>query len=184
MKKLVYLFFLAGILTGLASCNSAKKESENRNASGMLLQDSSVHGLQRMQVSKADVEIQYKGKTYRSSITRTPDEELPRVVSEMGDTYADNKIVLRLQRDGREVFNKTFTKADFASLIGQEFLSKSILEGMVYNKTSPEGILYAASICYPQTDLYVPVTITITADGKMSMRKDELMEDIYESDSI
>lgn len=186
MKKFVYLFLLSGVLSGLAACSGSKKESENRNASGMLLQDSAdVHGIQRMQVSKVGVDIEYKGKKFHSSIQRTPNDDLTPVVSEMGETYADNQIVLRLQREGQEIFSKTFTKTDFASLVGQEFLSKSILEGMVYNKTSPEGILYAASICYPQTDLYVPITIIITADGKMSMRKDELLEDVYDTtDSI
>lgn len=50
-------------------------------------------------------------------------------------------------------------------------MAKSILEGIVYDKTTPEGIVYAASICYPQTDLYVPISITISPDGKISMKK-------------
>jgi hypothetical protein len=30
----------------------------------------------------------------------------------------------------------------------------------------------------------VPVSITITADGGMSLKKEELMEDVYSEDSI
>ena len=51
--------------------------------------------------------------------------------------------------------------------------------------TSPEdqkmgkGIVYAASVCYPQTDLYVPLSITVTADGKMSIKKVDMLEDDY-----
>lgn len=57
------------------------------------------HGLQRMQVSKSETNITFKGKEYHSVISRTPDEELPLVTSEMGDTYVDNKIQLRLTRN-------------------------------------------------------------------------------------
>ncbi|MEO5097471.1 DUF4738 domain-containing protein, partial [Bacteroides thetaiotaomicron] len=45
--------------------------------------------------------------------------------------------------------------------------------------TTPEGIVYAASVCYPQTDLYVPLSITVTADGKMSIKKVDMLEDDY-----
>ena len=55
---------------------------------------------------------------------------------------------------------------------------------MVYNKTTPQGIVYAASVCYPQTDLYVPISITITADGKMTMAREELLEEIYDEEGV
>ena len=76
-----------------------------------------------------------------------------------------------------------FTKKQFESLIGDDFMAKSILEGIVYDKTTPEGIVYAASICYPQTDLYVPISITISPDGKISMKKEELLEEVYDEDT-
>ena len=121
------------------------------------MQDSvDSRGLQRMQVSKAEVDIKFKGKDSHSFISRTPDENLPLVKNEMGNTFVDNKIQLRLTRGNEQVFNMTFTKKNFSSIVSDDFLSKSILEGMVYNKTTPQGIVYAASVCYPQTDLYVP----------------------------
>ena len=91
--------------------------------------------------------------------------------------YVDNKIVVRITRGGENVLNKTFTKNDFSSVVDAKFLSKSILEGIVYDKTTPQGIVYAASVCYPQTDLYMPLSITITADGKMSIQKVDMLEE-------
>ena len=136
-----------------------------------------------MQTSKSEIDIKFKGKDYRSFVSRTPDESLPHVTNEMGDTYMDNKIVLRLTRGGESVFNKTFTKNDFSSVGDADFLAKSVLEGIVYDKTTPQGIVYAASVCYPQTDLYVPLSITITADGKMSIQKVDMLEDAYEEET-
>ena len=81
------------------------------------------------------------------------------------------------------MLNKTFTKNDFSSVVDANFLSKSILEGIVYDKTTPQGIVYAASVCYPQTDLYMPLSITITADGKMSIQKVDMLEEDYDDEA-
>lgn len=182
MKKLIYLF-LVPVLAVIVSCGN-KNSNKNEGSLLAMLDSTDAHGLQRMQSSKAEVDIKFKGKEYHSLISRTPDEELSHVTSPSGDTYVDNKITLRLTRGSELVFNKTFTKHDFASVVGDDFLSKSILEGMVYNKTTPSGIVYAASVCYPQTDLYVPLSITITADGKMTILREEFLEEAYDVDSI
>ncbi len=129
-----------------------------------------AHGLQRMQTSKSETDFKFKGRDYHSLVSRTPDESLPHVSNELGDTYVDNKIVLH-DSGNENVLNKTFTKNDFSSVVDANFLSKSILEGIVYDKTTPQGIVYAASVCYPQTDLYMPLSITVTADGKMSIKR-------------
>ena len=180
MKKLIYLLLLP-LVVAVTACGgkvNSKKESV------LATQDSvDARGIQRMQTSKSEIDIKFKGKDYRSLVSRTPAESLPHVTNEMGDTYMDNKIVLRLTRGGESVFNKTFTKNDFSSVVDADFLAKSVLEGIVYDKTTPQGIVYAASVCYPQTDLYVPLSITITADGKMSIQKVDMLEDAYEEET-
>lgn len=181
MRKLIYLLCLL-LSVALASCGNNNK-SANDN-SGPLAQDSvDAHGLQRMQTSKAETDISFKGKEYHSQVSRTPDEELPHVTNEMGDTYVDNKIVLRLTRGGETIVDKVFTKNDFSSVVDADFLKKSVLEGIVYDKTTPQGIVYAASVCYPQTDLYVPLSITISSDGKMNIEKVEMLEDAFEEEN-
>ena len=165
------------------SC-SGKKDNQNEDRQVLLKDSTDARGLQRMQISKSERDIKYKGKDYHIFLLRTPNDSLPHVTSEQGDVYLDNQIVLKLTRGVEHIFSKTFTKKSFSSFVDDTFFAKSILEGMVYDKTTPEGIVFAASVSYPQTDLYVPISITITADGKMSMKKEELMEDAYAEDSI
>ena len=182
MRKLIYLLLLP-LVVSLAACSG--KNNKTNESSNVLAQDSiDAHGIQRMQDSKAEVDIKFKGKEYHSLVSRTPDESLSHVTNEMGDTYVDNKIVLRLTRGGETVLDKTFTKNDFTSVVDADFLSKSILEGIVYDKTTAEGIVYAASVCYPQTDLYVPLSITVSADGRMTIQKVEMLEDAYETEEM
>ena len=175
MKKLIYLLWLP-LAVALTACSG--KNGSSNNESVLATQDSvDVHGVQRMQTSNSETDFTFKGKEYHSVVSRTPDESLPRVASEMGDMYVDNKIVLHLTRGGATVLNKTFTKNDFSSVVDAAFLAKSVLEGIVYDKTTPQGIEYAASVCYPQTDLYVPLSITITDGGSISIKKVDILED-------
>lgn len=179
MKKYIYLLLLP-VTVMIVACGG--KKGKQGNDIQLVMQDSTdAHGLQRMQISESETDIRFKGKDYHSSVSRKPDESLPHVVSEMGDTYIDNRIVLRLARGKDQIFRKEFTKQDFAPYVDADFLSKAVLEGMVYDKTSAEGFIYAASVCYPQTDSYIPLSITISPDGKkMKIRKEDLLEEIYE----
>mgnify|MGYP003379019803 FL=1 len=181
MRKLIYGLLLCFAAVGLAACGGKKETTGNKS---MLAKMDSLDasGLQRMQVSRVETDVQFKGKTYRSVVVRTPDESLPHVSNEMGDTYVDNKIVLRLTQGNKKVVEKTFTKKDFASVVDAGFLAHSILEGIVYSKTSADGIVYAASVYYPQTDLYMPLSITVNAAGKIHIQKEDMLEEEYDSE--
>jgi hypothetical protein len=178
MKGRMHIGMLLAIM-GMAACTGDKdtaKESDTR----VLLRDSiDSHGIQRMQVSKAEQTITFGGKKYKSYVLRTPSDSLPRVKNDRGEVFADNTITLRLTRGNEKIFNKTFTKQSFSSLVDGAFMRRAVLEGMVFDKTTSKGFVYAVSVSYPQTDLYIPMSMTITPDGKMSVVKEELMEDIY-----
>lgn len=177
MKSIFYIFIALAILS---ACSSGNKETEKKDDTRVLMENvTDEQGVQRMQVSKAEQTVNFKGQDYHVSLVRTPDNELPMVKSEVGDMFVDNKITLQITHAGKQLFNRTFTKHDFASIAGNDFLKKSILEGMVFDKTTSEGLLFAVSISYPQTDLFFPISVTITPSGKMSMKREEIMEEFF-----
>ncbi|MCD8182830.1 MAG: DUF4738 domain-containing protein [Bacteroides sp.] len=180
MEKVIYgLVCMAAFM--FVACSSPKKS--DKDDVQVLMQDSmEMGGPQRMQMSETKATVTYKGKEYQSSVVRRPDESLPIVKDEQGEKFVDNVITLRITCNGKEVLNKVFTKASFASLVDAGFMKHAILEGLVYNKTTPQGIVYAVSISYPQTDLYAPLSLTVSADGKISMAKEEVLEDLYETE--
>lgn len=184
-ERMKNIFYLGAVMMALlcAACSSQKKNE--KDAMKVLMQDSAeVSGPQRMQVSDAKETISFKGKEYHSSVVRRSDESLPVVVNEQGEKFVDNRITLRITCGNRQVVDKVFTKESFASLVDARFLKHAVLEGLVFDKTAPGGLIYAASICYPQTDLYIPLRLTISTDGKISITRDELLEDVYETDSV
>lgn len=178
MKKLMYAGVLLVVAT-LVAC-TGNKDATKGNNTRVLLQDSiDSQGVQRMQPSKIEQDITFREATYHSLVQRTPDEDLPRVKNEQGDVFVDNTITLKLTRGGEKVFHKTFTKQDFSALVDAGFMKNAILEGMVFDKTTTQGFVYAVSVSYPQTDLYIPISVKIAPDGKMSMVKEELLEEVY-----
>ena len=184
MKLFFHSLVIFVLAISVAACTGKQKEQTNEEAVAFQIDSVDAHGVQRMQVSQTENTVELRGKKYHLFIRRTPADSLARIKNETGDTYMDNQIVLRITRDkGEKVFSKTFTKNSFSSIVDEDFLSKSILEGMVFDKITPEGLTFAASVSYPQTYLYFPITITIASSGKMSMKKEEAMEDTYEPEN-
>lgn len=166
------------MLFTLVGCTGKPKQPDEKQA--LQIDSVSSTGVQHMQVSRNEQDVKLKGRNYHLLIQRVPADSLPHVKNDMGDIYADNTITLRITRDkGEKVFSKTFTKQDFSSVVAANLLPQCILEGMVFDKTTPQGIVLAASISVPQTDLYVPVSITVSPDGKMTIVKEEEIEDTY-----
>ena len=167
---------LTAVLSGCGEQKKDSKEEEKR-----IFQIESVDeksGLQRMQVSRVNQEISCRGKKYKLSVERTPDEKLPHVKSNMG-LFVDNSIKVRIIRDnGTSLFEKTFTKNDFAGSLSAKYLKHSVLEGLVFDDVRTaenKEITLAASVSYPMTDLYIPFVLVISQDGKLSISKDEDM---------
>jgi hypothetical protein len=173
---------VAAVVATTQSCSGGKKTEENRTASGELLQEDSVDtNIRRMQLTSREYTANLGGKEYSIHITCAPDDNLPTVTSETDVRFADNRISLSISQADRKVLTREFTKQDFAQLLDEPFLRKAVLNGMVYSKTEGGKMVLAASCCYPQTDMCVPVIITVTPDGQLSMAKSDLLEDDYTS---
>ena len=179
MKR--FYLIIALVIVFFSSCKEEKKNKQEEEK--RIFQIESVDeksGLQRMQVSRIEQNIICRGKNFRLSVERIPDEKLPHVKSDMG-VFVDNVIKVRItQESGKSLFEKTFTKIDFASYLPEKFLKSSVLEGLVFDDVRTEEkkeITLAASVSYPMTDLYVPFTLVVTQNGKLSISKDEDIEE-------
>lgn len=181
MRKVYYLIAcsLGCFLMGCGGNRQSQAEEQRQ-----MFQIDSVDehtGIQRMQAMHIDQDIFCKEKKFHLIIDRVPANELPAVKSEMG-TFADNRITVRITREnGTSLFSKSFVKNDFAAHLTTEYLNHSVLEGVVFDdvKTADyKEITLAASVSYPMTDLYIPFTLVISQDGKLSLLKDEDMGEL------
>ena len=186
MKKFCILAIL--LCTICIGCSEKKQASEAERRQIFQIDSVDVQtGVQRMQVSKIEQDIQCYGKKFKLFIERTPCDTIPSVKSDMG-VFADNKIVVSLtSENGKKIFSKMFTKNTFASHLSSQFLTRSILEGIVLDDVrtaEDKKITLAASVSFPMTDLYVPFSIIISKEGNMSLIKDENMGTLPPDESL
>ena len=122
-------------------------------------------------------EVQWLGKNYQIEVKRLADDSLKMVKDETGQKFVDNRISLRIIRaDGSVFFSRGFTKAAFESLLDTDYRHTGILEGFVFDKVEGKNLFFAASVCHPQTDEYIPFVVTVSNLGEVGVKLDNLMD--------
>lgn len=118
-------------------------------------------------------DVQWLNKKYQVIVSRTADEGLPMVKDETGQEFVDNQISVRVIRsDGSVFFDKSFTKAAFNNYLNDDYSQTGILEGLVFDKVDGNQLVFAASVCHPQTDEYIPLILTVSNFGDVAIRPD------------
>lgn len=131
----------------------------------------------RMQDYQQNTDIQWLGKNYQVQINRTPDDSLRMVKDETGQQFVDNRITLRIIRaDGSVFFGRTFTKAAFDAQLDDDYRQTGILEGIVFDQVDGNNLVFAGSVSHPQTDEYIPLVITVSNFGDVTIKRDDQMD--------
>lgn len=118
-----------------------------------------------------------------SEIHRVADDSLAMVEDENGQKFVDNRITLTIKRsDGTVFFKKVFTKSNFNSYLDNDYRKTGILEGLVFDKVEGSAVKFAASVSHPQTDEYIPLVVTISKSGGVSISLDNQLDTSAEED--
>ena len=170
-KSVVALAFVGLITT---SCGKKKQHDD------IIVQETEVPQPQapiRMQDYKDVKDVQWLGKQYQVEVTRTACDSLAMVKDESGQQFVDNRIVLRvIRQDGTVFCTKTFTKSAFSACLNDDYRKTGILEGFVFDKAEGNHLFFAASVCHPQTDEYIPMVVTLSNFAEVGISKDQQME--------
>jgi hypothetical protein len=176
------IYGMAALLAVMAAGCSQKPKTTVEEDQQRVLQIDSVDthsGVQRMKVMQTEADFKLGSRSLHAVIVREPDDDAPQVKSDVG-TYVDNKVTLRLTRDGAAWVNRTLHKSDFAAHVsGESYASHFLFEGMVYDeeRTAAEHLpVFAASISVPMTDLYIPFIVRVSNGGEISISRDEDMD--------
>ena len=170
-KSVMALAFV-GLIT--ASCGKKKQHDD------IIVQETETPKPQapiRMQDYKDVKDVQWLGKQYQVEVTRTASDSLAMVKDETGQQFVDNRIVLKvIRQDGTVFCTKTFTKSAFNACLDDDYRKTGILEGFVFDKAEGNQLFFAASVCHPQTDEYIPMVVTVSNFGEVGIAKDQQME--------
>lgn len=158
----------------LASCGQKKQHDD------IIVQHTEAPKPQapiRMQDYKDVKDVQWLGKQYQVEVSRTADDSLRMVKDENGQKFVDNRIILKVIRTDGSVFcTKTFTKAAFDGCLDDDYRKTGILEGFVFDKAEGNQLFFAASVCHPQTDEYIPLIVTVSNFGEVGISRDQDLE--------
>ena len=167
---------MALAFVGLITVSCGKKKQHD----DIIVQETETpqpQGPIRMQDYKDVKDIQWLGKQYQIEVTRTADDSLKLVKDETGQQFVDNRITLRVIRTDGSIFcTKTFTKSAFDGCLDDDYRNTGILEGFVFDKAEGNQLFFAASVCHPQTDEYIPMVVTVSNFGDVGIAKDQQME--------
>ena len=171
-KKIIIALITMPLL--LSSCGKKKQHED------IIVQDIEAPKPQapiRMQDYRQSTDVQWLGKQYQIEVSRTASDSLDMVKDELGQQFVDNRIVLKVIRaDGSVFCTKTFTKAAFDSSLDDDYRKTGILEGFVFDKVEGNQLFFAASVSHPQTDEYIPIVVTLSNFGEVSISRDDTIE--------
>lgn len=190
MKSLQTLFIAAVAALAFSAC-SEKKPTNNIVAKKPVVKAPS--GPVKMQDSKFADEVQWNGKSCNVNIVRRADTSLPVITDDAGGKYYDNVIDIKIEANGGNdgtqgaelLFHKTFGKQDFASMVDAEYLKKSALLGIVFDRVEGDKIIFAASVGQPDvlSDDFVPMLVTVSRSGGMTISKDTRLDSDVEEET-
>ena len=139
----------AVVLTALLATSCGKKKQTN-DIIVPTVETPKPQGPVRMQPYDQTNDVQWLGKEYQVAINRVSCDSLPMVKDETGQQFIDNRITVRILRsDGSVFFSRVFTKADFVAHLDDDYRKTGILEGIVYDKTDGNNIIFAGSVSHP-----------------------------------
>ena len=171
-----YKSVLALTFVGLLATSCGKKKQHD----DIIVQETETPQPQapiRMQDYKDIKDVQWLGKQYQIEVSRTACDSLAMVKDETGQQFVDNRIVLRvIRQDGTVFCTKTFTKSAFSACLDDDYRKTGILEGFVFDKAEGNQLFFAASVCHPQTDEYIPMVVTLSNFAEVGISKDQQME--------
>jgi len=118
-------------------------------------------------------DVLWLGRDYQIDIQRTPDDSLKMVKDENGQKFVDNRITVSILRgDGSVFFRKTFTKSAFEDYLDDDYRRTGILEGIVFDRLEGDYVIFAGSVCHPQTDEYIPIVLSVSRMGDILIQRD------------
>ena len=161
-------FLIIGLgLVFLASCGPQKIEQEGSDQT-----DQDNDGVWELPNYAYSDTIMLGSHKVVYTITSEGVDDLPIVVDEDGVKYKDNRWQLVITKDGSQLFNRSFTKADFKSKLSEDFQKYGIMDGLRYNHAEEGKLYFNTCVSFPESDMSCPFLLIIGPDGSYTITPD------------
>jgi len=163
---------------GMAACGDKRNNnSEADEAVALQMAEDLSNVVVELNEFHVNGSVNYNGHEYAYTIERLPQDSVI-VVDEEGYKSRDNSIILTIQRDGANFFQRRFTRSAFHIRIDDSYYKQCILLGMNFDRTTEYGLRFIASIGKgSDSEDYKPYSVTIGPDGSTDITEHDLYED-------
>ena len=171
MKKILLIASCLALLT-IASCG--KKNKTEADATPKSLAAATTGGVNESTtpLNRTDT-LRIGGHVFEITTNRQTDKSLPTIKDETDVVFYDNKVDVRIVRDGEEIFARTFTKKDFVDNSSADDAARDVMQGMALDKdhSSAQTIVLGAQIGQPGLDGEGPAfSVSVSLDGSVAIR--------------
>lgn len=172
MKKSSLIILFSFSLIFITSCGQQKAETQEAPSAEQASNE--VHSLPDYAYTDSLMQGSHR-VVY--SISSQPDDELPEVVDEDGVKYKDNRFNLVITKDGKTLFSRSFSKADFRSLLSKDFQKYGIMDGLRFNHAEEGKLYFNTCVSFPDSDMSCPFFLTIGPDGSYTITPDTTIDE-------
>ena len=174
MTKSLFVVIATGVILSVVACGEKKK---SQDIITQRVETVKPQAPERMQEYDDSRNVAWISKQYKVTVHRQPADSLPLVKDETGQKYVDNVISVSVFRsDGSKFYSRQFTKADFVNYLDDDYRKTGILEGLVFDKADGDWLEFAASVCHPHTDEYIPLVVKLSRMGQLTIQRDTQMD--------
>ena len=172
--NVIYTVMIGCLVASLMACGNKQKSNDIITKTVEMPKPQEPVRLQPYNDSR---DVSWIGKQYHVKINRQPSDSLPMVKDETGQLFVDNYITMEVSRqDGSKFYSHKFTKKDFDKYLDDDYRETGILEGLVFDKADGDWLEFAASVCHPQTDEYIPLIVRLSRMGQLTIQRDSQMD--------
>lgn len=191
MKKLLIPAIVAVlVIAGIAmTCGGGSQEETDGDSIIVIRKPKAVEAKGPFTTRQFDRNepVHWLDKDYSVQIGCHADSALAQVEYD-GRMYYDNRISVKVVRpDGSVFFDRVFTKESFSAYMPAESRSRFVLLSIIEDarNTTDEALVLSAAVGEPDdaSDLATPLSIFITPQGEVTVRKANLMDDSVEEGS-
>lgn len=180
MKKYSALLILFSMLLSACGNQSSGTEDASESKPKVTEEGNILHRQHTLHVVDT---VQSGSNVYILTINREACDSLPIVTDEMGFRFTDNLLDISVRKNGRLLFDRTFKKTDFRSMLDEDFLKQSILDGCRFMQVHEGMVSFSLAVSYPESDMSRPFILNIGPDGSYMIVKDDSLEEDYPSES-
>ena len=165
MKTSSLIFLLSYCLIVLSSCSPQKAETQQTTQTEQV--DDAIRSLPDYaytdSVKQGSHEIVYY-------ITSEADSTLKVVEDEDGIKFADNRWKLVIMKDGKQLFNRSFTKADFRSQLNEDFQKYGIMDGLRFHHAMEGKLYFNTCVRKCRSTAGIPTAVSASSPTRHSTR--------------